>query len=69
MSGIPTPSVGDKKEEFTSICELYDGTPETAGYCNGWITKTNKCTRREDELGQNCDGCGHFPTDIEAKYK
>jgi hypothetical protein len=61
MSGIPVPNAGGKKEEYTSICELYDGDASTAGVCSAWITKTQTCTKRSDELGQNCDGCGNFP--------
>ena len=67
--GIPSPSGVKKETSQTSICELYDGTPETANYCGGWITKTNKCTRRQDELGTNCDGCGNFPPEIMAKHQ
>ena len=66
---LPVPSAGGKKEEFNSVCDKYDGTSGTSSLCNGWITATNTCTRRTDELGQNCNGMGKFPADIEAKYK
>ena len=57
---IPLPNV-DKKTEFKSKCELYDGDAGTSGLCKGWITRTNTCTRRSDEMGKTCDGYGKFP--------
>ncbi|MHA2032321.1 MAG: hypothetical protein ACW99A_13960 [Candidatus Kariarchaeaceae archaeon] len=57
---IPLPNV-DKKAEFKSKCELYDGDAGTSGLCKGWITKTTTCTRRNDEMGKTCDGYGKFP--------
>jgi len=69
MSGVPVPNAGGADEEYSSVCEYYDGSAETAGICSFWITKNQKCTRREDELGKNCDGCGNFPAEIEAKHK
>ncbi|MDH5403427.1 MAG: hypothetical protein OEZ01_15110 [Candidatus Heimdallarchaeota archaeon] len=61
MSGIPLPNAGGKTENYTSACDKFDGNASTGGLCNGWITKTSTCTRRNDEFGQNCDGYGKFP--------
>ncbi len=58
---IPLPKTGGDEEKFKSKCELYDGDSTTSGLCKGFITKTNMCTRREDELGKTCDGFGRFP--------
>ncbi len=61
---IPIPTVSDDDDEvYTSKCELYDGSSETAGLCKGFITSTHKCIRRDDEMGQKCDGYGKFPDD------
>ncbi len=57
---IPLPNVNSEKKEFKSECDLYDGTPETGGLCKGWITKSGKCLRRDDEIGKNCDGFGNI---------
>ena len=58
---IPSPAKKDVDEQFVSKCELYDGSVETAGVCKGYITSTQKCIRRDDELGRTCDGFGKFP--------
>ncbi|MHA2248831.1 MAG: hypothetical protein ACXAD7_00650 [Candidatus Kariarchaeaceae archaeon] len=58
---IPLPTAGGTQEEFKSKCELFDGDASTSGLCKGWITSTSKCMRREDELGNTCDGFGRFP--------
>jgi len=57
---IPLPSV-DKKTDYSSKCDMYDGDAGTSGLCKGWITKTSHCTRRDDEMGKTCDGYGKFP--------
>ncbi len=58
---IPLPNAGNSENEFKSKCEIYDGNASTAGLCQGWITKTKICMRRDDELGKTCDGYGKFP--------
>jgi hypothetical protein len=57
---IPTPATKEDEAQFVSKCELYDGSAETAGVCQGYITSTQKCIRRDDELGRTCDGFGKF---------
>ena len=58
---IPTPAKKEDDDQFVSKCDLYDGTGSTAGVCQGFITSTQKCIRRDDELGRTCDGFGKFP--------
>ncbi|RMG38698.1 MAG: hypothetical protein D6732_05070 [Methanobacteriota archaeon] len=61
---IPLPNVSkDKDENFKSECELYDGNKESAGLCYGWVTKTGKCMRRDDDIAKRCDGFGNIAKD------
>lgn len=58
--GIPLPTVNNEKKEFKSDCEQYDGSDETGGLCNGWVTKNSSCMRRNDDIAKRCDGYGNI---------
>jgi hypothetical protein len=57
---IPLPSVSSGSKEFKSECDKYDGSEETGGLCNGWVTKNSTCMRRDDDIAKRCDGYGRI---------
>ncbi len=53
---IPLPNSSGGFTTYTSKCDKYDGDDSTAGICKGYVTATNKCMRRDDEMGKTCNG-------------
>lgn len=53
---IPLPTSSGGSTNCVSKCDLYDGDDSTACYCKGYVTATQKCMRRDDEMGNTCNG-------------